>query len=87
MSVLFQEASTWFSVVAILVGMLGWVYQLGVQHARISQISDGLKLVELRMLAHHERTDIHVTEEWRRELRDLLVRLERKLDDLQKGTK
>jgi hypothetical protein len=62
--------------------LAGWAYQIGVQSARTFRAEADVKILEGRVVVHHERTDIHVSEEWRNEVRESLRRMEMKIDNL-----
>ena len=77
-----MELSNWLSLAAIIVALTGWIYQLGVMSGRVSRNEVDTKVLEERMRLHHENTTIHVTEEWRNEIKANLARMESKVDEL-----
>jgi hypothetical protein len=82
----YMAAHEWITLIgavfALLASLSGWAYQIGVQATRTARTELDVKMLNDRILQHHERTDIHVSEEWRTEVRDVLRRMEDKMDRL-----
>lgn len=66
----------------IVLALLGWAYQLGFQGAALRELSEAIKILQTRLTAHHEDISIHVSAEWRQEMREGLRALSEKLDRL-----
>ena len=66
----------------MLIALLGWAYQLGFMASRVTRGESDIRNLQERMTNHHERTDLHPSDEWRKEIRERFDRFDTKLDNL-----
>lgn len=80
-----------FNRVMLVLVIVGWAFNLGIlwqmtrnHKEKLKEHDDKLTDLANRVSAHHEKTEVHTTVEWREEIRDWMSKLDGKLDAIQR---